>query len=222
MDAAAIHAKIYSGRAKVGARLGLDYVVYRPAQAGNPMANQITTIKAAFNARDNSYKAPNKQGNAFWHGDFDGRLTLPGDYLVGNGKIYYIAAQQHLLPILCVECNRSARVSRAAPEAVGAVGAVGYSGLCDSPTERDDVLGTSGEAFIGWPCSVLFGGRSGPAVGLPGDVRNSGRMILLPPSVRVTIGAGDIVTDDLGNRYAVDGAELSDHGWRISAQEVHA
>jgi hypothetical protein len=29
------------------------------------------------------------------------------------------------------------------------------------------------------------------------------------------------VTDDLGRRYVIDGAELTDLGWRINANELH-
>ncbi|AQW28645.1 hypothetical protein ACJBUE_12780 [Ralstonia syzygii subsp. celebesensis] len=229
MNADQIHAKIYAGRAKAALRLGLDYNVFRPTGTGNPLSNQVATIKAAFNAGDNTYKSPNMPGDAFWYGDFDGRLTQPGDYLVhpvNPMDVKYIAAQQQLLPIICIDCNRTVRLSRAAPQgAPGAVGAVGYSGLCDSPTESVDVLGlnpaNNGGTFVGWPCAILFGGKSQAAVGLPGDVKNSGWRILMPPSVPVVVRSGDILTDDLGKRYAVEGAEQSDIGWRINAQEVH-
>ncbi len=228
MNGAQIHAKIYAGRGKAALRLGLDYRVMRPNQAINPLSNQVATLKAAFNAGDNTYKAANLPGDAIWYGDFDGRQTLPGDYLVrvSDGQTYYIAAQQQLLPIICIDCNRTVRIARAAPQgAVGTVGAVGYSGICDAPAESSDVLGinpaSNGGTFVGWPCSILFGGKSQAAIGLPADVKNSGWRILLPPSVPVVLHSGDIVTDDLGKRYAIEGAELTDIGWRINAQEVH-
>ena len=228
MKAAEIHKKIYAGRGAAALRLGLDYDVFRPTVASNPLLNKVATIKAAFNSEDNAYKKPNKPGDAYWHGDFDGRMTRPGDYLVNSvsEQVYYIAAQQQLLPILCVDCNRAVRISRAAPQgAVGAVGAVGYSGLCDSPAESMDVLGVNPASndgkFVGWPCSILFGGRSQVAARLPADVKNTGWRILLPPSAPVVVRAGDILTDDLGRRYSVEGAELSASGWRINSQEAH-
>ncbi len=222
MNAAQIHAKIYAGRGKAALRLGQDCAVMRPDQAADPLANQIAVLKAAFNAGDNTYRVPNLPGKAIWFGDFDGNQTQPGDYLVraSDGQIYYIAAQQSLLPMICIECNRLVRVARAVPQgADDAVGAVGYSGLCDTPAQSCNVLGSD---TAGWPCSILFGGRSQAAAGLPGDVKNTGWRILLPPSVPVVLRAGDIVADDLGRRYAIEGAELSDSGWRINAQEVHA
>ncbi|WP_045736800.1 hypothetical protein [Xanthomonas sp. MUS 060] len=228
MNGEQIQAKIYAGRAKVALRLGLDYGVMRPTQAANPLSNQIATFKAAFNAGDNTYRAADRSGSAVWHGDFDGRQTLPGDYLVrvSDGQTYYIASQQQLLPIVCIDCNRTVRISRPAPlGTAGVVGAVGYSGMCDAPAESVDVIGinpaSNGGTFVGWPCSILFGGRSRTAIGLPADVNNSGWRILLPPSVPGVLYAGDIVTDDLGKRYVIEGVELTDMGWRIDAQEMH-
>lgn len=228
MNGEQIQAKIYAGRAKVALRLGLDYRVMRPNQAANPLSNQIAVFKAAFNAGDDIYRSADRAGNAVWHGDFDGRQTLPGDYLVrvSDGQTYYIASQQQLLPIVCIDCNRNVRISRAAPlGAAGVVGVVGYSGICDAPGESIDVIGinpaSNGGTFVGWPCSILFGGRSRTAIGLPGDVHNSGWRILLPPSVPGVLYAGDIVVDDLGKRYVIEGAELTDMGWRIDAQEGH-
>ena len=184
--------------------------------AASPLSNQIGTLKAAFNSGDSTYRAPNLPGDAIWYGDFDGRLTQPGDYLVrvADGQTYFVAAQQQLLPIVCIDCNRSVHITRQQTQA--AVGAVGYGGMV--PANEVDVLGTSSAL---WPASILFGGKSQSAAGLPADVKNSGWRILLPPSVPVVLKAGDIVIDDLSKRYAIDGAELTDLGWRINAQEVH-
>ena len=168
MNADQINAKIYAGRGKAALRLGLSYTVMRPNQAANPLANPVATIQAALNAGDNAYRKPNLPGSAFWFADMDGTVTQPGDYLVrqSGGQTYYIAGQQPLLPIICVECNRSIRIARA-PSAAGsaadAVGALEYNGLCLSGSGDDagDVLGVdpahNGGVFTGWPCSILFG-----------------------------------------------------------------
>ncbi|HHW4679825.1 MAG TPA: hypothetical protein ACQGQH_10470 [Xylella sp.] len=117
MNADQIHAKIYAWRGQAARRLGLDYRVFRPNQAANLLSNQVATFKAAFNAGDTTYRAPNLPGTAIWYGDFDGQQTRLGDYLVRvrDGQTYYIAAQPLLLPILCIDCNRTVRVARAAP-----------------------------------------------------------------------------------------------------------
>ena len=216
MDGATIQAKIYAGRGKAALRMGRDCSVYRPLTAAAPLGNLAATIKAAFNSGNSNYKAPNLPGDALWFADLDGRITQPGDYLIRvfDGDTFFIANQQELLPIVVVECNRQLKITREVP--VAAVGAVGYSGM--QPAQETDVLGTTGAL---WPCSILLGGRSQAALNLPADVRQSGWRIMLPPSVPISIKAGDIATDDLGRRYAIEAAEQTDFGWRINAQEVH-
>lgn len=219
MDAATIHAKIYAGRAKAALRLGVDYNVVRPLLAASPLSNQIATTKVAFNAGDGNYTKPNLYGDALWYADLDGRLTQAGDYLVHPSApfdVKFIAAQQLLLPVVCIECNRSVRISRQATAT--AIGAVGYSGT--TAANETNILGAAGAM---WPASILLGGKQQAGLNLAAGAKQTGWRILLPPSVPATvvIGASDIVTDDLGRRYLVDGAELTDLGWRINANELH-
>lgn len=228
MNADQINAKIYAGRGKVAKRLGISYDVYRPVRAGNPLTNQVATIKAAFNAGDGTYKKPNMPGDPIWFGDFDASITRAGDYLVNcfnKGDIRYIAAKQFLLPILIVECNRSVRLLRTKKEQ--AVGYIGYSGVDYEVTENDDILGVAPDnnsgKFIGWPCSILFGkGQMKNAEPLPASSSEQvGWQILLPSSVPVLINADDRLIDDLGRKYSISGAEQTDLGWRIKAIEAH-
>jgi hypothetical protein len=228
MNADQIHDKIYSGRAKIAMRLGKSYDVYRPVRANNPLTNQIATIKAAFNAGDSKYKKPNMPGDPIWFGDFDGRITCVGDYLVNTenkSDIRYIAAQQQLLPIIIVECNRSVRLIRAKNEQ--SVGYVGYSGVDYAANKNDDILGLAPEnnngKFIGWPCSILLGkGQMKNTEPLPASSsEQTGWQILLPASVPVVVNADDLLIDDLARKYSVSGAEKTDLGWRIKAIEVH-
>ena len=44
---------------------------------------------------------------------------------------------------------------------------------------------------------------------------------MLPPSVPVAIMTGDMMFDDAGRSFTVNGAEQSDTGWRIAVIEVH-
>lgn len=211
MDGATINAKIYAGRAQAALRLGLDYQLFRPTAAINPFAGSLLTLKAAFNSGDNNYAKPNLYGDPVWFGDFDGRLTQRGDYLVRGQQIYFIAAMQPLLPIVCIDCNRIMSLVRE-PSAVS-VGAVGYSG--ESPDTQVAVLS-------GWPAAVIAGGRGENAgTTLPASARNGGYRILLPTSVPVLINPSDVLIDDLGRRYVVESAELTDMGYRILALEEH-
>lgn len=220
MDAATINAKIYAGRGKAALRLGYDCNLFRPTLASNPFSNGIRlTLKSAFNAGDSIYRVPNMYGDPIWFGDFDARLTLPGDYLVRplDNQIYFIAQMQSLLPIICIDCTRNVFMRR--PNLSGGVGALPYDGA--SEDNMTDVLGTTGVSATYWPASVTLAGRSQSAGGLPMDVKQAGWRILLPPSVPVIFRQADVLTDDLGRRYSVESAEQTDLGWRILAQEVH-
>lgn len=230
MDAAKIHAKIYAGRGKAALRLGLLYDVMRPVTASDPFSNKVTTLNAAFNNTDNKYLKANHPGDPLWYSDLDGRQTQPGDYLVGANSTYFIAAQQPLLPIICVECNRTVRMTRPVvpvPESESDnVSVMPYSGRCQSADESVDVLGSrpqGGLPAVGWPASVLFGkGKLRNATALKaGTPEQLGWQIMLPGSVPLVFQPGDVLVDDLGNQFSVSGAELSDTGWRLQAIEVH-
>ncbi|MGH8259851.1 MAG: hypothetical protein ACRES6_08945 [Steroidobacteraceae bacterium] len=219
MDAATLNARVYAGRAQVAARLGTDCALWRPVLAGSPFTRQIGTLKAAFNAADPQYAKPNLYGKPVWFGDLDGRITRVGDYLVraSDGATWFLAAQQPLLPIACIECDRLLSVYR--PQTSAAPGTQPYGGAYAQDDEA--ILGGTAPAGQPWPASILQGKRLQPSTPVPGTVKEVGWEILLPPSVPVTILASDLMIDDLGRRYAVEGAELTDLGWRIQAEEAH-
>jgi hypothetical protein len=213
MDAARIQSLVYKGRGKAALRIGLLCDVIRPVE-GDPRMNVVATIHAAFNARNPNYIKPNLYNYPVWFGDFDGSVTCPGDYLVrkSDGQIWFIAAQQQLLPIVLVNCNRALQLLRE-PAAAG-VGLQPYSSLAGITPPEPETSQT-------WPCSILIGGRTQAGAGLPSDVKQAGWKILLPPSFQLTVEAGDILLDDLERRFAVESAERSDLGWRLIANEVH-
>lgn len=209
MDGTKLQAKVYSGYAKAALRIGLDYKHYRPATAMQPIWDELTTLKASFNAEDMKYGKPNKYGKPTWFGIFDAAQTQVGDYLVGpNGETFFIAAQQALLPVLCVQCNVVLDVHR--PAQVSGVGAQGYAGATPA-----------GETLLmkGWPASLLQGTKGEKSdVGLPGDARNAWWAVLMPAFAGVTFKAFDTLQDAGGQRYIISSAELTDMGWRMTAQ----
>lgn len=217
MDAAKLQTKIYSGYAKAAKRIGYVYDVYRPAAAADPLTAKVASLNASFSAQEWSYTRPNLPDKPYWYCLIDGRQTRVGDYLVKGSTIYFIGGMQDNLPILAVECNRKAWVTR--PPASAAVGNVGYSGLC--ATSDTFVLGSAGGAG-GWPCAELFGGKTRTHAELPASGDEHGFRFWLPVSVPITIQSGDVVIDDLGRRFSVGGAELSDQMWRLDVTEVHA
>ena len=219
MDGPTLQARVYAGYAKAANVIGLPYNQYRPLSANAPLGNLVATIKAAFDSSPNyNFKTPNEYADPLWMALINDATVQTGDYLVGTGAnidTKFIAGKQFLLPVIAIDCNRSIKITR--ENAASAVGAIGYSG--NQPTNETDILGGAGNP---WPCSILLGGKSQVGVGLPADVKNVGWRILLPPSVPIQILPGDIATDDLGRRYAIEGPELTDLGWRISATEVHS
>ncbi|VVE85015.1 hypothetical protein [Pandoraea sputorum] len=223
MDAITLQNRIYAGYAQAAKRLGLSYAQFRPTAAANPLATQRGSLLVAFNAEDMSYGKPNRYGDPVWYGLFDGRLTQTGDYLVGPGGTFFIASQQLHLPIQCVECNVTVRVSRVAAQT--GVGAVGYGGPCGESGANGDSFLIGDASDAGWPASILlFGQREKSVSGLPSSSQQIGWRILLPKSVpqSVVFQASDTVSCSLGRRYVVQGAELTDMGWRLTTTELHA
>jgi hypothetical protein len=212
MDAATIQDRIYRGYGKAAQRIGFAHDVFRATTANDPTdpARKIATIKAAFDAATYSFTRPNKYGTALWNGLFDGRTTQVGDYLTGPGGTYFVAAQQHLEPILAVECNRTIAVHR--PQQQTGVGALPYGGN-DATTET--------ALASGWPASVLQGTK-GEVSGarLPGDVRSPWWLILVPAIPGVTVNYADIIVDEFSRRFVVSSAELTDLGWRLTASQA--
>ncbi len=209
-DGTSIQAKIYHGYAKAAQKLGLSYGHYRPLTANDPITdpNQLATLSASF-CPDGSYRKPSAYGKPLWQCLADGSQLQVGDYLAG-GSTFFIAAMQPLLPIIAVECNRVVTVSRPGPADFVGSGPYGAS-----------TPGTEVKLMTGWPASVLQGTKGEKNdVNLPGDVRLPWWAILMPQFADVVIETSDILTDDLGRRYIVSSAELTDLGWRMTAQQA--
>ena len=219
MDGVKLQTIVYKGYAKAAVRIGLSFNQFRPTSANTPLSNALAAILAAFDSSNQyTFKSPNEYGDPIWIVLADGTLLKEGDYLVGNNGLnantYFIAAKQPLLPILAIDCNGQIKIDRQiAPISVGTQS---YGGMNDNNAQT--ILGNN----VKWPASILLGGRSQSSTGLPAGVKNAAWRILLPPSVPVVIQSDDIITDNLNRRFSIEAAELTDLGWRIQAQEIHA
>ncbi len=220
MDGAKAQNKVYYGYGKVALKIGFDYDLYRPSIVPDPLPDpdtdapiiderKVGTLKVSLNQKGD-YKQPNKYGSAIWWSYHDGRETAVGDYLVGRMGTFFIASQQDLLPIQVVECNRIITVIRtAAAEAFGAVGYQGHVEADAAPIMTD------------WPASILQGREKDQSL-LPLDTKQPGWTILFPAPAGVVLRTSDIIQDDLGRRYGIGGAELTDLGWRLTAIQLQA
>lgn len=129
---------------------------------------------------------------------------------IGDKNVYFVAAEQYLLPIMGVQCNRTINVIRPT-QTVGA----GYQGYSGYTTE------TSLTIMTGMPASVLEEGNAGMAPSkLPQDTKEPRYIILIPNLGNVTVRVDDIIIDDLNQEYVITDNELTILGWRIIAEQV--
>lgn len=211
MNGATIQQKIWLGYGKAAGYIGQSYAQYRATGANSPTGALVNpSLMVSLNAEDMTYAKPRGYAKATWYALLDGTNALVGDYLVG-GDTYFIASMEPLLPILAVKCNRTLTFAR--PEATQAFGAIqGYEG---NTAANETILAT------GWPASVLAGTKGEKdEVDLPGDVRTPWWLILVPAMPGITLNTSYLITDDLGRRYVISSAELTAHGWKLTAQQA--
>jgi len=214
MDAAKLQSKIYKGYGKAAQRIGFMSDVYRTATASTPIAtgNKIASLYASFNAEDMGYKKPNKYGHPTWWCLIDGSGLQVGDYIKNlHDGTFFIAAMQQALPILVVSCNTVISVLR--PMQQTAKGAVGYNA---------DTVATEVSRLTAFPASVLAAGTGDRNGTLPGDTKFPQFTILVPNVSGVEIRTSDIINDDIGRRFVVISAELTDLGWRLIVMQAVA
>lgn len=209
MRADLLQDRIARGLGRGAAHLGIPHDLLRPRGPDDPLdpANRVMRLPAAFSAQDGKFARPNGYGPALWTGVFDTAYARVGDYLRGPSGIFFIAARQALLPVLCVQVNRTASLSR--PAAPASAGANAYGGV--SRAGATSLLGN-------WPASVLSAG-GGERGELPSDANLPFWSVLLPV-LPVTPRSADLVTDDLGRSFVVSTAEESALGWRLVVKQA--
>lgn len=212
MDAERVQDSVHRGLGRAGRAVGHWCEVFRPRGAAHPLeaGNMVLRLQAAFSAPGGRFARPQGMGRAWWEGVFDAAYTRPGDYLrrretrpgEGDGGVWFIAAQQKLHPVLCVQANRVIDLLRApAPRLPGLAAYGGREGA-------EEVK------LRGWPVAMLPAGTgSAEDAGLP--ERGGGGWTVLLPACGVAPRAGDVVRDDLGTRAAVAQADLQGAVWRL-------
>ncbi len=209
MQVATLQDRIARGLGSAARHVGADCDAFRPQSATAPLApeNRFLRLPAAFTAEDLTLRRPAGYGRPTWSGIFDTAYTRPGDYLAGPAGTFFIAAQQALLPALCVLTTRTLSVTRSAAPAEAGVNA--YGGLTTA---------TATTVLAGWPASVLFAGVGSPG-DLPGDASTPTWTVLLP-ATSVPLYPADLLTDDRGVSYTIESTELTALGWRLLAKQA--
>jgi hypothetical protein len=210
MDAIHLQDRFHWGLNRVANILGRVTDAYRVHGVSEPLArsNRYLQMKAAFSRADGNFDQPVGYGVALWRGFFDASYTKVGDYLVQGDEVWFVAAQQGLLPVLCVKTNRVISITRKVTPTTG------ISSDTASISSTINVISQ-------WPASLLGTGTEGKSPSrLPGDTTISSVIALLPSTHEQILQPTDIVTDERGATSIVVAAELSDLGWRLNVRHI--
>jgi hypothetical protein len=214
MDASLLEDRIRWGLNVAARAIGVTTSAYRPHGPETPLTprNRFLRLHAAFSDANGKFLRPVGYGDALWCGIFDAAYTQPGDYLVQQDATWFIAAQQKLLPVLCVKTNRTISFSRPAPQSITGINT--YGGV---------TAATVTPLMTNWPASVMVESREGrPLAKLPDETSVSNWTVLLPGTPGVVIQSADLMSDDLGRSGIVSTTELTDLGWRLAVRQVTA
>lgn len=210
MDSSKVQDRYAYGLGAAARRVGDQTDAYRPKGPFEPLSksNRFLRLNALFLPKDGSSKHANGYGMAEWQGVFDASYTAPGDYLLQKERTFFIAAQQPLLPVYCVEANRTLTISR--PSVQTGAAADPYGGYTSTGNMT---------LMQGWPASVLAAtGKGEPAAHLPTDQIVPFLAILIPAIPFVSLSPGDMISDDLGRSAVITVSELTALGWRLTAK----
>lgn len=216
MDGLTLQDRIYNGYGKAAFAIGIECDLFRPTTPFHPLApqNRIMRMPAAFLPVGGRLRRPVLQTDPFWEGVFDAAYAEPGDILRRrtDGAVYFIAAKQPLLPVLCVRALRTISISR--PATANAAGLNLYGGAVAA---LDTPLASS------WPASLeITGGRGTVTADIQSELTPAAWEVLLPASLRLALQISDILTDDEGRIGVVSVAETTDLGTRLTVKQASA
>jgi hypothetical protein len=210
MNSRKLQDRLYLGLGLSARFAGQSTDAFRPEGPQDPLdpQNRFLRLPALFLPAKSGDHHANSYGEVLWYGTFDASYTRPGDYLVTDAATFFVAAQDPLLPVLCVRTNRT--ISLARPGLQSNTGGNAYGGY---------VFGNATSLLERWPASVLAGRTSGsPSASLPSDTAVPRWNVLIPAPTGIALTPGDIITDDLGRTATIIASELTHLGWRIDAK----
>lgn len=217
MDAARIQQKVYSGYGKAAIRVGYLFNQYRLLGVADPInpGNLVGQLNAAFTVGPTGFRFERTPSHkdVLFNGLFDGSEVQAGDYFVSthDGSTYFVGQMAPILPPLCVLCNRVVTFSKtAASQTFGLQPA--YEGTTSANEQA---------AMTRFPIALLFDARGrGTEVGLPTDLPSPFFLGLAPAIDGIDLRSGMFVQDETNRRYIIAASELTDMGWRFSAQQA--
>lgn len=205
MDTGRVRDAVHRGLGRAGLAVGEWCEVFRPEGPESPLAEgrRVLRMKAAFSPPDGRFARPVAHGQVYWHGVFDAAYTRPGDYIRrADRAVWFVAAQQSLLPVLCVRTTGVVDVLR--PSSPEMPGLAPYGG------------GAAPEGVLrGWPAAILAAGGAGTGAAALPDVLPAGSWIVLLPPSAAEPRPGDVLRDGAGRLGSIAQAELSEAGWRL-------
>lgn len=206
--------RIYSGTGRAAARIGLPCDLYRPNGPDHPTApaNRRMRLYAIFLPLGGRIRRPVPATDPLWEVAMDGAYTKPGDILIRNTDraVFFVAAQQPLLPILCVHAPR--RVTIARPASASFAGINLYGGTVAA---TDTVLARD------WPASILAAGNQGTGLAnIEAELNPGTWQVLLPPSLHLALLTSDTLTDDEGRTGIIATIETTEIGARLTVKQA--
>ena len=214
MDGVTLRDRIWRAAGQAAAKTGTPCDLYRPCDTDDPLApaNRILRLPATFLPLGGRTRRPVLQSDPLWEGLFDAAYTQPGDIIrrCEDGAIFFIAAQQPLLPVLCVRALRIVSINR--PASPRSAGLNLYGGV---------VAATETTLAAGWPASILSGGNDGTGLAnIQAEVTPGAWQVLLPPSLKLALRTSDILSDDQGRMGIIAAIETTDLGTRLTARQA--
>ncbi len=215
MDATRLNDRVARGMGQAAVHLGELYEAFRPRDSIAPLApsNRLLCLNAAFHSEDKDWNRSARYDQPIWFAVYDTAYTRPGDYLVGPGGTFFVAAQPPLLPTVCVLTNRMVSFTRA--DGARMPGSNGYGGV----QQREETL-----LLGGWPASVLMAGAGGHGAGaLPGEPGPATWIVRFPAlhgAKAVELRQDDLMIDETGTRAAISAVERTELGWRLTVTQA--
>lgn len=176
----------------------------------------VPTIGYTFNLGGlNNYRSSVLATNDFYlppnvSSALGSQLDIYSDGFIEDYHLYYLVANEFLLPPLGVNCNRTIKIIRAT-QGIGA----GFQGYAEYLTETSLII------VEGMPASILEMGNAGvPPTKLPTEEKQPRWIVLLPDLGGAIIRVDDIIIDDLNQEYVITDNEKTFLGWRLLADQV--